>query len=160
MNTFVIATEGGIKIEVKENLTKKFAEKMEKFFKEAKEFVSDIYQDVAISLQDKTTVLGIELPLIVSPEMISGCCERLEDIMKKVNNFINDLPDEGQVATPVNEEKKLDSEKAIDNAFESLKKNIPNGGVFMMVFDPETSGIHVAGNLDRGFVLSTLLING
>lgn len=156
----VIATEGVIKIEANQNITKKFAEKMEKFFNEAKRFVSDIDKDVTISLHDRTIVLGTMLAVAVSPEMISESCKILEDIMKKVNNFINDLPDEGQVATQVNEEKELDAEKTICDAFNSLKKAIPNAGVFIMVLDPDEAGVHLAGNLDKNFILTTLLMNG
>ena len=155
MNTFVIATEDGIKVEVKENLTKKIAEKMKKFFKEAKEFVSGIDQDIAISLQNRTIVLGVMLATVTSPEIISESCKILEGIMKKVNNFINDLPDEKEVTAP-KDEKALNSKKVIDNAFESIKKGISNVGIFMMVANPEDGHVRIISNLKKNFVISAI----
>lgn len=159
MGTFIIATEGGIQIEVKKDLTKKQIEKTKKFFSEAKEFVSDIDKDITMSLQDGTIVLGTMLSSLVVPHaVISSYCEKLEGILKKVNNFINDLPNEKEVEAP-KDEKELDTKKAICDAFNSLKKAIPNAGVFIMVFDPNESGAHLAGDLKKNFVLSTLLMN-
>lgn len=159
MKVFIIAAEAGIKIEAKYDLDTEFAHKAKRYFKQVKEFVADIDKEVMIALQDTNMILGIMSDCIIEPKTIQQCIKRLGNIMVSVNNFINDLPDENKVETPVKQENNLDTEEVMDNAFESIQKNIPNAGIFIMVFNPNDSGVHITGNLDRNFVLTTLLMN-
>lgn len=169
MKTTVIATEGsGIQVEVKADLIKEFVEKMEKNLKKVKEFVANIDIKVSILLQKRTLILGTMLNDVVDFETISKTSSKLGDIMLKTTNFIRDLPEEEQVKTPVEENKteakdaalRIPVSEAVNDAFESLKKSIPDCGIFMMVADPKAFDVHVIGNLDKNFVISTLLMNG
>ena len=159
---FIIATEEGIKIEAKQSLKKDQIEKVEKHFDKVRKFVSDFDNDFTVTCINKNLILGYIMPPVVDPDLINAISKKSEDLMDLTMDFVNKL----EKTKPTNGDEldkmctKKDPDKVIDAAFESIKKAIPNGGAFIMIFDPDSSGIHVAGNLDKNFVLSTLLMNG
>lgn len=165
MITYVIALEAGVKVEVKENLKKDQVKKFEKNFSEVKNFVEDKNRDVVIAAPDKHIILGMMLQKAPTPDMISAVEKKMASLMFEVIEFINDLPKDKKVLDEdiVSDESKDDIEKATDevfeSTFESITKIIPGARVFMEIFDPKLGGIHIAGNLDKSFVLSTLLMN-
>lgn len=162
MNKFIIATGEGIKIEVKQNLKKAQVEKVEKHFQEIKDFVSDFDDKFTITKVNKDLVLGYMTLPVVDPELIDALSKKSEDLMSITMDFINKLeetqPANGDDLTK--DPHDSDVEKAIDAAFESLKKVVPDGGAFIMVYDPKEDGVHLAGNLNKHLVASLLLVNG
>ena len=159
MTKRIIASEASIQVELKQSITKNFAEKVKELFNPVKNLVNDIDKNISILLEEKDIVLVTKLSEIASLQEIVDCCGKMEVIMKQVKEFvIKTTLDERKAAEP-KDEKELDTKKAICDAFNSLKKAIPNAGVFIMVFDPDESGAHLAGDLKKNFVLSTLLVN-
>lgn len=159
MTTRIIASGASIQVEVKDSITKNFAKKTGELFNQVKNLVNDIDKNISISLEEKDMVLVTKLSEIASLQEIVDCCGKMEAVMKQVKEFVvKTTLDECKTAAP-KDEKELDTKKAICDAFNSLKKAIPSAGVFIMVFDPNESGAHLAGDLKKNFVLSTLLMN-
>ena len=158
----IIATEAGIQLELKKALEEDQAKKLEKNFSEVKDFVGDKSSSITVIAQEKHIVLGMMLDQVITPAMLGQAMSQIESLAVDTVNFLDDLPEDEEVIDEdtASNASKDNTEKAVDEAFESITKAIPDAGVFITVLDPKSGGIHMAGNLKKSFVLSTLLMNG
>lgn len=162
MTTFVIATEAGIKIEVKQNLKKDQVKKLENNFSEVKDFVEDKGDGVVITAQEKYINLSMMLKQETLCDVILVSSNNIENLMEDTIKFIDSLPEDKKISndtTNVHAEQQNEDNKKFDDIFEMFKKSFSNAGIFMMVYNPEEHGVHFAGNMNKNFVLSALLVD-
>lgn len=154
MKTFIIATEAGIKIEVKENLKKDQVNKLEDNFSEVKDFVEDKGGGIiVITAQQNHIVLDMMLQQAKSLEMIIGASSNMKCLMEDTIKFIDSL------SNKFKKENNTDDEISgyLDDAFEALHKRFPERAILIMAVDPNEKCFSACGNLNMKAALMLLL---
>lgn len=149
-----LSTEIGILCTATLNLSKKEKEKVEN----NKNSIENAAKDLAVevSIEDHVTV---KLNIGMSPKLdeLEKAQEAMKSIVNEFGKIIDNLPDINSAENAEEQSKRENIHAVSEDLFNRFREVYPEGGICMVMIDPESKCVLVSGNMEPIAAIAQLM---